>query len=166
MLNQQRMAQWDREDYWNNQSDAFRASSGRGNALDAYVGLGDDASDAAAAAAETAAIQEAYAAGQAQGTTPTGTAAPAATPAAGGWLASIGTAVSALAPALTSFTQSSQLAKLNAQRAAQGLPPLASLPTVTAQVGLAPSTITPLLYIAGGIGAVAIVVALLMRKKS
>lgn len=114
-------------------------------------------------------------------------AAPAAAPAAstsssGGWLSSVLSTVQstiqsvaqttqAVAPAVLSVVEQGKLASLNAQRAAQGLPPLTAaqysaqyMPQVGVQAGVAPATQT-MLYILGGGLALVLLVGMLGKKR-
>jgi hypothetical protein len=86
-----------------------------------------------------------------------------------GWLSSISSALQLGAQAYLSKTQidaSQQIFNTNLQRAQMGLPPIPTnptaygLPSPTVNFGLAGGTLTPLLWVAGGIGAIILISSL------
>lgn len=93
----------------------------------------------------------------------------------GGWFGSllntVQQAVTTLTPAAMSVYTQTQMANVNAQRAAKGLPPLTGAqyqaqygtPTATVQAQLAPQTQQMIYYVAGGIALVALVIGLRKR---
>lgn len=90
------------------------------------------------------------------------------------WLASIGSAISAAGQVYLTKTQidaSQQIFNTNLQRAQQGLPPIPTNPTAyglpapTVNFGLSSTTLTPLLWVGGGIG-VLLLIASMSGKRS
>jgi hypothetical protein len=115
---------------------------------------------------------------------PAAAAAAVSTPAAtgGGWFADVLSAITGtaqavaqtaatVAPVVLSIDQQSRFASINATRAAQGLPPLTAsqysqqyVPTPTFGVAVAPATMQSVMWIAGGLGLVALAAVALGRK--
>lgn len=85
------------------------------------------------------------------------------------WASAIATAVQAAGTTLLTVDQQNaqkQIFNVNLQRAQQGLPPIPTNPTAyglpapTVNLGLTSTTLTPLLWIAGGLGAIILISSL------
>jgi len=144
-------------------SAALKANPG----LSGYMlsGLGDDTSLTSASDSDIAAA-EAYA----NASTPNASTAGANAPASSSWLSNIGSvlsnAVSAAGQAYLTVNQvqgANQILQTNLQRAQQGLPPLPytaaqmGLTGPTVNLGLSSTTLTPLLWLGGGLLAVILI---------
>jgi hypothetical protein len=89
------------------------------------------------------------------------------------WLSSVSSAISAVGQAYLTKTQidaSQQIFNTNLQRAQQGLPPIPTNPTAyglpapTVNFGLASGTLTPVLYVVGGIGLLMVIGSLVGKR--
>ncbi len=91
------------------------------------------------------------------------------------WLSSVSTAISAVGQAYLTKTQidaSQQIFNTNLQRAQAGLPPIPTNPTAyglpapTVNFGLSSTTLTPILWLGGGLGLILLIASMSSRGRS